>query len=234
MRLNIQAWIFVKGDSLNFSGKNIRLLNGKPLVAYTIEAAKKSRYIKDVFVSTDSTEIAAMAEQYGAIVPFLRPDELSNNQVPVQRAWKHAVEWNRNQNEFATMDIMVSLPMTVPLRSSAEIDEAIELYLQGNCDSVIAVSPSNRHPAYDMVFINDCGNVNLILPNDDPLARKRESQAYEITNVVNVCSAEFAATEQNYLRDRVKAIVVPREHSIDIRSELDFRLAEILLQGDCK
>ncbi|MBO7329611.1 MAG: acylneuraminate cytidylyltransferase family protein [Lentisphaeria bacterium] len=234
MRLNIQAWIFVKGDSLNFSGKNIRLLNGKPLVAYTIEAAKKSRYIKDVFVSTDSTEIAAMAEQYGAIVPFLRPDELSNNQVPVQRAWKHAVEWNRNQNEFATMDIMVSLPMTVPLRSSAEIDEAIELYLQGNCDSVIAVSPSNRHPAYDMVFINDCGNVNLILPNDDPLARKRKSQAYEITNVVNVCSAKFAETEQNYLRNRVKAIVVPREHSIDIRSELDFRLAEILLQGDCK
>ena len=234
MRLNIQAWIFVKSDSLNFSGKNIRLLNGKPLVAYTIEAARKSRYIKDVFVSTDSTEIAAMAEQYGAIVPFLRPEELANNEVPVQRAWKHAVEWSRNQNEFAVMDIMVSLPMTVPLRSSSEIDAAIDLYLQGDCDSVIAVSPSNRHPAYDMVFINNCGNVNLILPNDDPLARKRESQAYEITNVVNVCSAEFAATEQNYLRNRVKAIVVPREHSIDIRSELDFRIAEILLQGDCK
>ena len=234
MRLNIQAWIFVKSDSLNFSGKNIRLLNGKPLIAYPIEAAKKSRYIRDVFISTDSAEIAATAEQYGAIVPFLRPDELSHNNVPVQRAWKHAVEWSRNQKEFAVMDIMVALPMTTPLRSPEEIDAAIDLYLQGDCDSVIAVSPSNRHPAYDMVFVNDHGDASLILPNDDPLSRTRASQAYDITNVINVCSAEFAATESNYLRRRVKAITVPREHSIDIRSELDFCVAEILLRNDSK
>ena len=234
MDRNIHAWIFVKSDSLHFSGKNIRLLNGKPLVAYTIEAARKSRFIRDVFISTDSVEIAAMAEQYGAIVPFLRPDELSNNDVPVQRAWRHAVEWNYSQTEFPRMDIMVSLPMTTPLRSPAEIDEAIELYLGGGCDSVIAITPSNRHPAYDMVFRNEDEYVDLILPNDDPMARMRKSRSYDITNIVHVCSADFAFSEQNYLRHRVKAIIAPREHSIDIRSELDFRLAEILLSGDIK
>ena len=70
---NIQTWIFVRGDSLGLPGKNLKPLLGKPLIAYTIEAAQKSRFIKDVFISTDSPTVAATAEQYGAIVPFLRP-----------------------------------------------------------------------------------------------------------------------------------------------------------------
>ena len=131
------------------------------------------------------------------------------------------------------MDIMVSLPVTVPMRTADEISEAIELYLEGNCDSVIAVSPSNRHPAYDMVFLKD-NEASLIVPNDDPFARVRRNQAYEITNLIYVSSAEYAAGTANYFTGKVKSIIVPRSHSFDIRSSIDLQLAEILLSQKSK
>lgn len=229
----IHAWIFVRSGSIRFAERNLQKLNDKPLIEYTIETAKKSRYIKEVFVSTDSPEIAAAAEQCGAIVPFLRPDELSSDMVPVQSAWKHAAEWNRQQTEFPKMDIMVSLPMTVPMRTADEITRAIDLYLEGNCDSVIAVTKSNRHPAYDMVYLQG-DDASLVLPNVDPFARKRISEVYDITNLIHVCSAESAIKNENYLRKRTKAIEVPLEHSFDIRTKWDFKLAEMMLKENEK
>lgn len=228
---NIQAWIFVRGESLGLPGKNLRPLCGKPLIAYAIEAAKKCRFIKDVFVSTDSPTVAAAAEQYGAVVPFLRPAELADIMTPVFRSWRHAIEWNRSQSEFPKMDIMVSLPVTTPLRTAADVDEAVTLYLKGACDSVIAVTKSNRHPAYDMVYRDENGFASLVLPNDDPLARKRQSAVYDITNLVHVSSCDYIMRESNYLRGRVGTIEVPRERSVDIRDIWDFKLAEIILNG---
>lgn len=231
---NIQTWIFVRGDSLGLPGKNLKPLLGKPLIAYTIEAAQKSRFIKDVFISTDSPTVAATAEQYGAIVPFLRPPELSDIMSPVCYAWRHAIEWNRAQAEFPRMDIMISLSVTTPLRTPEEIDRAVELYLEGGCDSVIAVAPSNRHPAYDMVFRGAAGEVMLCQPNDNPLARKRATQAYDITNLIHISSADYILREDNYLRGKVKAIEVSREHGLDIKDIWDFKLAEIILKENDK
>ena len=199
------------------------------MIAHTIETAKKSRFIKDVFISTDSPGIAAVAEQYGAIVPFLRPENLAADDVPVQSAWKHAVNWNQHQSDFPVMDVMVSLPVTVPMRTADEISSAIELYLNSDCDSVIAVSPSVRHPAYDMVFL-DNDEAKLIIPNDDPFARVRKNRAYEITNLIYISSADYAANTANYLSGKVKSIIVPNSHSFDIRSKVDLKLAEILLK----
>lgn len=227
---NIQAWIFVRGESLGLPGKNLRPLCGKPLIAYSIESAKRCRFIKDVFVSTDSPTVAAAAEQYGAIVPFLRPAELADVMTPVFLSWRHAIEWNRAQRDFPRMDIMVSLPVTTPLRTPEDVDEAISLYLEGNCDSVIAVSKSNRHPAYDMVFRDENGLASLIMPNNDPLARKRTTQAYDITNLIHVSSCDYIMNEGNYLRGRVGTIEVPRERSVDIKDRWDFELAEMILR----
>ena len=231
---NIQAWIFVRGDSLGLPGKNLRPLCGKPLIAYSIETAKKCRFIKDVFVSTDSPTVAAAAEQYGAVVPFLRPAELADVATPVYRSWRHAIEWNRTQTEFPRMDIMVSLPVTTPLRTPAEVTEAIELYLAGGCDSVIAVAKSNRHPAYDMVYRDANGFASLVLANDDPLARKRTTQTYDITNLIHVSSCDYIMKESNYLRGRVGTIEVQREHGLDIGDIWDFKLAEIILSESGK
>ena len=232
MNKEIHAWIFVKSDSIDFPERNRLLLKGKPLIAYTVEAALKSRHIKKVFISTDSPDIAAVSEQYGAIVPFLRPTELSTNKVPLQQAWKHAVEWSRNQMEFPRMDIMVSLPMTVPLRTAEDIDAGIELYLRGESDMVVAVSPSSYNPAYNMVRMTEKNKISLLLDNEDPFARKQSFTAYNLTNMYFICGADFAAEEPNFFRCRTQAQEVPREKSFDIRNKIDLKLAECILSGD--
>lgn len=226
---NIQAWIFVRGESEGLPGKNTRPLLGRPLVFYTIEAARKCRYIRDVFVSTDSTTIAAAAEQCGAVVPFLRPSSLASAEVPVYQAWRHAIEWNRAQDEFPRMDILVSLPITTPLKGAEDIERAIDLYLGGGCDAVAAVTPSNRHPSYDMMYRDDNGASRLVLPSKDPLTRHRESSVYDLTNVVYVMGADYAMQNDNWLSGRVKTIVVPNERSIDLRNTMDFLAIEGML-----
>lgn len=226
---SIQAWIFVRGDSEGLPGKNTRMLCGKPLIAYTIEAAKKCRYIKDVFVSTDSPTIAAAAEQYGAVVPFLRPEALASGELPVTAAWRHAIEWSRGQNDFPKVDVLVSLPITTPLKTAEDITAAIDLYLESGADTVLSITPSRRHPAYDMVYRDDDAGARLILSNNAPLARHRKNMTYDITHVVQVINADFALREDNYYLGRVKSIVVPGIHALDLCTQLDFRLAEIVL-----
>ena len=221
---NIQAWIFVRGDSLGLPGKNVKPLLGKPLIAYTIEAARKSRFIKDVFVSTDSPTVAATAEQFGAIIPFLRPAELAVLGSPVRNAWIHAIEWNRQQSEFPRMDIMVALPVTTPLRTPAEIDQAIELYLQGECDTVAAVVKSNQHPARNMLYLDESGYASLCQQTNE------ERPAYDVSNLIHISSADYILREPDYLKGKVKTIEVPREHGLDIKNIWDFKLAEIILK----
>ena len=232
----IHAWIFARGGSKGLPGKNIRPLMGKPLIAYSIATAKKSRYIQEVFVSTDSPDIAAVAEQYGAVVPFLRPAELAGDNSPERMAWRHAVQWNRQQSDYAVMDIMVSLPTTAPLRTAEEVDEAIELYLKGGCDTVIAVSPSSRHPAFNMVYVDDDGFAQTILSRYENWLSNRQSypKAYDITTAVYVSSADYIMEEDIYLKGRVKAIKISEEHGVDIDTFMDFQQAELILAQNDK
>ena len=232
----IHAWIFARGGSKGLPGKNIRPLMGKPLIAYAIETAKKSRYIKEVFVSTDSPDIAAVAEQYGAIVPFLRPAELADDKSPEILAWRHAVNWMRSQDQFDPMDIMVSLPTTAPLRTAEEVDEAIELFLKGEADTVIAVSKSARHPAFNMVYVDEKGYAQTILSKYVEWVPNRQAypSAYDITTAVYVCDVDFIMKNDVYLQGRVQAIVIPEDHGIDIDTLMDFQQAELILQEQMK
>lgn len=228
----IHAWIFARGGSKGLPGKNIRPLMGKPLIAYAIDTAKKSRYIQEVFVSTDSPDIAAVAEQYGAVVPFLRPAELAGDKSPERMAWRHAIQWNREQDDYAKMDILVSLPTTAPLRTAEEVDEAIELYLKGEADTVIAVSPSSRHPAFNMVYVDENGFAKTILSQYENWTSNRQSypKAYNITTAVYVSGADYIMKEDAYIRGRVQAIEISEEHGVDIDTFIDFQQAELILK----
>ena len=119
------------------------------------------------------------------------------------------------------------------MRTAEEIDKGIELYFESGCDSVIAVAKSNRHPAYDMIYCNEDGTVRLCQENSDPLARKRKSFAYDITNLFHISSADYIMQNDNYFLGKVQAIEVPPEHGLDIKTIWDFKLAEIILkEGD--
>lgn len=227
----IYAWIFARGGSKGLPGKNIRPLKGKPLIAYAIETAKKSRFIKEVFVSTDSPDIAAVAEQYGAVVPFLRPAELASDTANERMSWRHAIEWMRSQDQYPPMDILVSLPSTAPLRTAEDVDSAIELYMKGEADTVIAVTKSARHPAFNMVYVDENNYAKVILAQYEKWVPNRQAYptAYNIAGSVYVSGIDHIMETDSYFQGRVQAIVIPEDHGVDIDTLLDFQQAELIL-----
>ncbi len=235
LKKKIYAWIFARSGSKGFPGKNIKMLCGKPLIAWAVEAAKRSTRIERVFVSTDSKEIAEVAQKYHAEIPFLRPSELARDDSPEWLAWKHAVAWVKQQGHLSQMDLMVSVPPTSPVRQPAHIDACIDMYLKGGADTVIAVAPSNRHPAFNMVTINGKGYVELVMPPPERVHCRQElPRIYNIIPVAYVTSPEFVLKADSYMEGRVKAVILPEKCGVDIDSEIDFRLAEVLLTMDKK
>ena len=121
------AFIFARGGSKGLPGKNIKIFSGKPLIAWSIEQAKKLSSIDRVIVSTDCSEIARVATEYGAEVPFLRPDNISEDDSPEWMAWRHALTFLL-EKEGKMPNIMLSIPTTAPLRRVADIENCLNLY----------------------------------------------------------------------------------------------------------
>ena len=136
--LNILAIIPARGGSKGLPGKNIKPFLGKPLLAYTIEEAKRSKYITKIVLSTDDTAIAQVGKKYGAEIPFLRPSELATDTSLAPDAYIYTIERLKNEQGYAP-EIVVILQPTSPLRTVDDIDAAISLYLEKNADSVISV-----------------------------------------------------------------------------------------------
>ena len=141
----ILAVIPARGGSKGVSRKNIRLIAGKPLIAYTINTALKAKHLfHRVIVSTDDEEIATVAKEYGAEVPFLRQMELSTDKAPMVPVLQHAVQFVERQDGIH-LDWVFLLQPTEPLRKISDIQKAMELASEGNCDSVISVKRVFAH-----------------------------------------------------------------------------------------
>ena len=229
----IHAWIFARGGSKGLPGKNIKPLRGKPLIAWAIDAARQSRHITHVFVSTDSDEIAEVARKYGATVPFMRPAELASDSAPERLAWRHAIEWERAQTGFAPMDIMVAVPATTPLRTGADIDACIDLFLEGGAETVIGVTPSGRHPSFNMVTLDAQHYARIAMPTTEKFHRRQDAPpVYNITTAAYVTTPSFVLKNMVFMEESVRACILPPPCSVDIDSEEDFHLAEWMLS--CK
>ena len=225
------AFIFARGGSKGLPGKNIRLLGGKPLIAWSIEHALSVARIDRVIVSTDSDEIAVISEQYGAEVPFIRPPELAGDKSPEWLAWRHGLEYLK-ESTGTLPEVMVSVPATSPLRFAADIDKCLDEYEKGSADIVITVTDAHRNPYFNMVKIMEDGN--YVLVNAAPLAVKRRQDApivYDMTTVCYVVNSEFVMSHDFFFEGRVRAVHVPTERAIDIDSLLDFQIAQALLSN---
>ena len=228
----IDAWIFARGGSKGCPGKNIRLLKGKPLIAYAIETGKQCPYIDHVFVSTDDEQIAEVAKQWGAIVPFLRPAELAQDNSPEHKAWQHAVRWMQKQSEYPMMDVMVSLPTVAPLRTVEDVNRGIETFLEGNCDVVISVTEAARHPCFNMVKKNEDGYVSLLMPSNHVIRRQDAPKVYDIVPAFYIIKPEQVLNNSTYWFGKVKGVEVSRFHAVDIDTEFDFKIAESYFYHD--
>jgi N-acylneuraminate cytidylyltransferase len=226
----VYAWIFARGGSRGLPRKNIKLLDGRPLIAHAIETGLASPLIDKVFVSTDDSEIADAAKEYGAEVPFIRPADLASDNSPERLAWRHAVEWVKRSGRPA-MDVMVSLPPTAPLRTVAEVDRGISQFIVGGWDTVISVSKSNRHPSFNVVYVNGDGGVQLVMPLANKAARRQDfDPVYDIATAFYVTCPEFVLRTDSFWEGRVGAVEIPAEHAVDIDEAMDFEFAEFLLQ----
>jgi CMP-N-acetylneuraminic acid synthetase len=223
------AFIFARGGSKGLPGKNIRPLGGKPLIAWSIEHAFSVKRIERVIVSTDSEEIAAVARDYGAEVPFIRPEELGRDDSPEWLAWRHALNYLR-ETTGALPEMMVSVPTTAPLRLPVDIENCLDEYENGDADMVITVTDAHRSPYFNMVKTNTDGTVGLVNPPQSIIARRQDAPVvYDMTTVCYVANSEFVITQNSTFEGRVKVVHVPAERAIDIDTMLDFQIAESLL-----
>jgi N-acylneuraminate cytidylyltransferase len=223
------AFIFARGGSKGLPGKNIRPLNGKPLIVWSIEHALSVKRIKRVIVSTDSEEIAEVARQYGAEVPFMRPAELAVDNCPEWLAWRHALNYLK-ESTGALPEVMVSVPTTAPLRLPIDIENCLDEYEKGNADMVITVTDAHRSPYFNMVKTNADGSVGLVNPPQSTIARRQDAPVvYDMATVCYVANPEFVMAHNSTFEGRVKAVHVPAERAIDIDTLLDFQIAESLL-----
>lgn len=223
------AFIFARGGSKGLPGKNIRLLGGKPLIAWSIEHALAVKRIVRVIVSTDSEEIAAVARVYGAEVPFIRPAELARDDSPEWLAWRHALNFLR-ETTGELPEVMVSVPTTAPLRLALDIENCLDEYEKGEADMVITVTDAHRSPYFNMVKTNADGTVGLVMSSQYAIARRQDVPVvYDMATVCYVSNPAFVMTHNSSFEGRVRAVHVPAKRAIDIDTLLDFRIAECLL-----
>ena len=223
------AFIFARGGSKGLPGKNIRPLAGKPLIAWSIEQALAVQRIERVIVSTDCQQIADVALQYGAEVPFIRPRELSSDTSPEWLAWRHALNY-LFETEGNLPEVMVSIPATAPLRVPLDIENCLDEYGNGEADMVITVTDAHRSPYFNMVKENADGSVRLVIPPPSAVTRRQDAPpVYDMATVAYVARPDFVMTHQSTFEGRVRAVHVPLERAVDIDTLMDFKLAAFLM-----
>lgn len=220
------ASICARGGSVGVPGKNIRVLQGKPLIAHTIEQALSVKSIDSVYVSTDSPEIAEVARQHGALVPYLRPAELATSNAAKVPVIQHLCDWvSANAGGF---DRVVDLDPTSPLRTIDDIEACLSL-LDEDTDAVITAFESEKNPYFNMVEQKPDGNIGLVCqPDGMVVARQQAPHVYSMNASIYVWHRHTLS--KGLWSGRLKLHVMPRERSIDIDSPLDFAIVEMLMK----
>lgn len=229
---NILALIPARSGSQRVKNKNIKLLGNKPLIAYTIAAAKKAKLITRIIVSTDSKKIANISQKYGAEVPFLRPKKISQSHSTELEFHNHALKWLK-ENENYQPDLIVNLYPTTPFRKPETIDQAIKKMLaHPQADSLRSVRKCAEHP-YKM-WLEKKGYLMPLISHTNSATH---TLSYQLLPMVYIQNASIYITKPQTLYKwhstvgkKVLGFMMDEFESIDINSNLDFLLAETLLR----
>lgn len=225
----LTAFIFARGGSKGLPGKNIKVLAGKPLIGWAIETALAVPDIGRVVVSTDDADIARVARECGAEVPFLRPAKLASDTASELDAWRHALEMLRH-TEGALPDPFISVPATAPLRKPEDIAACLDCYRAGGADIVLTATQAHRNPWFNMVTAGADGTVALVNNSDGTVTRRQDApEVMDVTTVAYVADPRFLLAGGKLFSGRVKAVPVPVERAIDIDTAHDFAIAEFLM-----
>jgi len=222
-----------RGGSKSVHRKNIRTLAGRPLLQHVIEAARRSRYLSRVVLSTEDEEIAAVGRSVGVEVPFKRPVDLATDSATLISVVKHAMRYYDSIGFRA--DGVMSLQPTCPFLSTRTIDEAIELWLQTGCDSVTTIAELTKGHPYITKRLK--GNRAIeefcpVPPDLDNTRRQNREKAYYLTGGLYLrgrALIESEAADSHFLGNDPRAVVVPEIEALDINSEFDFEIAAMII-----
>lgn len=231
--MRILAVVPARLGSKGVPRKNIRSVGGKPLMAYVVEAALRSRHLSRVVVSTESPEIAQIAKDLGAEVPFLRPSHLANDEVSIIPVNQHAMSVLDQQGWHA--DVVVSLQVTSPLTEAADIDRAVEKLLETQCDSVVSMKLIQECHPFRAYKLSD----DHVLPfteytSEEFLQRQDRPPAYKFNGAIyvrrRVLLEQWNGKDFGLGKD-VRGTLMPPQRSVDVNEPLDLLLVETLLRA---
>jgi len=222
----ILAIIPARSGSKRIPKKNIRILYGKPLLVYTIDAVKNSNHVTRFIVSTEDDKIAQVSQSFGAEV-IMRPPELARDDSPTEDVIINVLEQLRNKEQY-TPDLIILLQPTSPLRTTEDIDTAIKTFLTSTRDSLISVTEYDHTPYW--AFRIEKG---VLKPEFTQGSLKRSQDVpklYRPNGSIFITRMETFLKNRSFYTNQIIPYIMPRERSIDIDDEFDFSLAEFLLK----
>ena len=220
----VLAIIPARGGSKGLPGKNIKSVGGKPLIAWTIEAATKSKFIDRVVLSSDDEDIINTAKQYGCEAPFVRPKELAQDDSLAIDTVLHALE------QLPHFDITVLLQPTCPLRSAEDIDNALSTLFSKNAKSCVSVTTPDKSP-YWMYTTDHSGCLSPLLDTELTAKQRQELPlVYVLNGAIYAIRTDILLNTRNFVPDGTVPYLMSKEHSVDVDYQMDLDFVEFLLQ----
>lgn len=228
------AIIPARGGSKGLPGKNIKELCGKPLIAYTIEAAQQVKEIERVIVTTDSYEIAEVAKKYGAEVPFMRPKYLAEDTSLACDVYLHAVEFMQNQEQMEIENFIVLLP-TTPLRNCENIKDALNLFAETKAETLISMVEADIPISWYYRVDENRKIKNAGFEEQNSLNNRQDNIKYYIPNgAIYILNYKLLKEKRTYYSENTVAYIMKRLNSIDIDTEDDMLYAEFMMKSQKK
>ena len=221
------AFIFARKGSQRLKNKNRKLLNGKPLIQYSIDMAKQIKEIKKIFISTDDPYIKKIALNNDCII-INRPKFLATSLSPEWLSWRHAIRFVCKNYKIENFNF-ISIPTTAPLRKKIDLKNCITKFKKKKVDCLLTISELNHSPEYNMLYKKN----KKILPYNKIKKKKLSNRknikcCYVITTVAYVLKSRFVLKKSNFFEGKIDYYIVPPERAIDIDTNYDFRLASLL------
>lgn len=230
MSIRVLGVITARGGSKGIPRKNIKEFVGKPLIAWTIEAAQSSKLLTDCLVSTDDAEIADIAKKWGGRVPFMRPEALADDKAKSIPVGVHALDWMK-EHEGKEYDALLFLQPTSPLRTAEDIDASIRLLEETGADSVMGMVKLVNFTTANLKKIASDGRIGSFIDDEGKDTKRRQEQqdVYKRNGSIYLTRVSWLRTGDLFGQDS-RALVMPPERSVDIDTPFDFVLGEFMMR----
>lgn len=223
--MSVLAVIPARGGSKGIPRKNIKPLGGKPLIQWTIDAAKHSKHLDRIIVSTEDPEIARISLHFGAEIPFVRPSNLATDDTPGLAPVLHALE------QLPEYEWVMLLQPTSPLRITEDIDSVFELCQESGAPAAVSLSAVSEHPYWTYRMGSEGCMESFIVNRPDILRRQDLPPAYCLNGAIYLARTDWLSEQESFITPETLGYVMPPERSVDLDSPLDWQWLEFLLEN---